>query len=91
MYYRLFDSSMGLWIIYEFLKCCFIDATLHFGRLWLVYLTCPLSIQLEPHGDVSEPRVGFDFYVTRIDTRPQGMRNDAVTIVVGREDLEQNR
>ena len=88
MHYRLFDRSRGLWIINEFLKFCFIHETLNFGRLWLVYLTCPLSIQLEPHGDVSEPRVGFDFYVTRINTRPQGMRDDAVTIVVGREDLE---
>ena len=54
---------------------------------WL-FLTCSLSIELKPHGDVPKPRVRFDFHEAGVNARSQRMCNDAVTIVVGRENLE---
>ena len=54
---------------------------------WL-FLTCSLSIELKPHGDVPKPRVRFDFHEAGVNARSQRMCNNAVTIVVGRENLE---
>ena len=54
---------------------------------WL-FLTCSLSIEFKPHGDVPKPGVRFDFHEARVNTWSQRMCNNAVTIVVGREDLE---
>ena len=59
---------------------------LHFFRM--VFLTCSLSIELKPHGDVPKPRVRFDFHEAGVNARSQRMCNNAVTIVVGRENLE---
>ena len=54
----------------------------------MVFLTCSLSIELKPHGDVPKPRVRFDFHEAGVNARSQRMCNNAVTIVVGRENLE---
>ena len=58
--------------------------------LTIANLTSPFSIELKSHGNVPEPSVRFDFHVARVDARPQRMRNNAVAIVVSREDLGRN-
>ena len=37
---------------------------------------------------MSEPRVRLDFDITRADTWSENVCNDAVAVIVGREDLE---
>ena len=54
----------------------------------MAFLTCSLSIELKPHGDVPKPRVRFDFHEASVNARSQRMCNNAITIVVGRENLE---
>ena len=53
-----------------------------------MFLTCPTSIQLNSHRDVTSPSPWVNTNVTRQNWRIDGVRDNAVTVTVSLEVLQ---